>query len=392
MTVRRRTLGLQLLAALSLIMTIIYFIVPTPEINNTPSIDTSTTTSEINNPTTSETKKPRVKAAFVILARNNNLDGVRQSVRQMEDCFNRKFNYPYVFLNDDDFTEEFKDLTTSLTKAKTFYGKIDESQWGFPSWIDQDRAAETRKKMANIIYGDSISYRHMCRYQSGFFFRHPLLDDFEYYWRVEPDINYYCDIDYDVFQMMKDNDYQYGWTMSLTEYHETIPTLWKTTQEFMEKYPEHIVNGKDSLKQFLTDNNFEDYNGCHFWSNFEIGSLNFLRSQKYMDYFEYLDKAGGFFYERWGDAPVHSLAVGLMLRKDQVHFFNDIGYFHNPLLHCPVERYLNKNCHCNSDNNFDWDGWSCATRYKKVDPNFIWGEETYRMKTQPYRLNSSAVH
>lgn len=88
--------------------------------------------------------------------------------------------------------------------------------------------------------------------------------------RVEPDINYYCDIDYDVFQMMKDNDYQYGWTLSLTEYAETIPTLWQTTQEFMEKHPEHIVNGKDSLKQFLTDNDFVDYNGCHFWSNFEV--------------------------------------------------------------------------------------------------------------------------
>lgn len=71
-----------------------------------------------------------------------------------------------------------------------------------------------------------------------------------------------------------------------------------------------------------------------------------------MDYFEHLDKAGGFFYERWGDAPVHSLAVALMLRKDQVYFFNDIGYFHNPLTHCPTERYLHKNCHCNADSNF----------------------------------------
>lgn len=159
MSVRRKTLGLQILAALSLIMTIVYFIIPTPVINknNTPLTETSTTTSEI--------KKSRVKAAFVILARNSNLDGVRQSIRQMEDRFNRKFNYPYVFLNDDDFTEEFKELTSSLTKADTFYGKIDESQWSFPSWIDQGRAEETRIRMAkqNIIYGDSISYRHMCR-------------------------------------------------------------------------------------------------------------------------------------------------------------------------------------------------------------------------------------
>lgn len=30
------------------------------------------------------------------------------------------------------------------------------------------------------------------------------------YRRVEPDVDYYCDIDYDVFQMMKDNGFKYG--------------------------------------------------------------------------------------------------------------------------------------------------------------------------------------
>jgi hypothetical protein len=48
------------------------------------------------------------------------------------------------------------------------------------------------------------------RFQSGFFFRHPLLDPYEYYWRIEPDVNFYCDVDYDVFQMMKDNKFKYG--------------------------------------------------------------------------------------------------------------------------------------------------------------------------------------
>ncbi|CAO3590739.1 unnamed protein product [Absidia cylindrospora] len=305
----------------------------------------------------------------------------------MEDRFNKNFNYPYVFLNNDEFTDEFKELTGSMTKSRTLYGKIDPEHWGFPSFIDQERAAETRKNMAHIIYGDSESYRHMCRYQSGFFYRHPLLDEFEYYWRVEPDINYYCDVEYDVFQMMKDNDYKYGWTLSLTEYQETIPTLWKTTQDFMRKYPEHLTNGPSSLRGWLTDDNYENYNGCHFWSNFEVGSLDFLRSKQYMDYFNHLDHAGGFFYERWGDAPVHSLAVAMMLPKEQVHFFNDIGYFHNPLTHCPTERYLQRNCHCAAENNFDWTDWSCATRYKRLDPDFVW-DEKHTMKRPPLSVFS----
>ena len=35
------------------------------------------------------------------------------------------------------------------------------------------------------------------------------------------------------------------------------------------------------------------------WSNFEIGDLNFWRSEAYMKFFEHLDEAGGFYYERW---------------------------------------------------------------------------------------------
>lgn len=55
---------------------------------------------------------------------------------------------------------------------------------------------------------------------------------------------------------------------------------------------------------------------------------------------------------RWGDAPVHSIAVGLFLNKSEVHFFNDVGYKHYPFMHCPVARELQKKCHCNSEENF----------------------------------------
>ena len=33
------------------------------------------------------------------------------------------------------------------------------------------------------------------------------------------------------------------------------------------------------------------------WSNFEIASMDFWRSEAYSQYFEYLDSKGGFYYE-----------------------------------------------------------------------------------------------
>ena len=37
-----------------------------------------------------------------------------------------------------------------------------------------------------------------------------------------------------------------------------------------------------------------------------------------MKFFEHLDKKGGFYYERWGDAPVHSIGAALFAKKEQI--------------------------------------------------------------------------
>ena len=50
----------------------------------------------------------RANATFVILCRNSDLGGTIQSIREIEDRFNWRYRYPYVLLNEEEFTEEFK--------------------------------------------------------------------------------------------------------------------------------------------------------------------------------------------------------------------------------------------------------------------------------------------
>ncbi|KXS95476.1 hypothetical protein AC578_6866 [Pseudocercospora eumusae] len=312
---------------------------------------------------------PRMNATFVTLARNSDVWEISRSIRQVEDRFNRNYNYDWVFLNDAEFDDTFKKVTTALTSGNARYGKIDEQHWGFPEWIDQEKAKKVREDMheRKIIYGDSISYRHMCRYESGFFFRHPLMLEYEWYWRVEPSIELYCDVAYDPFKMMAEKKKKYSFVISLYEYVETIPTLWDSVKKFMKQHPEHIAEG--NAMEWLSDDGGETYNHCHFWSNFEIGNLEWLRSKAYLEYFDLLDKDGGFFYERWGDAPVHSIAAALMLKKEEIHFFNDIAYYHVPFTHCPTgeQTRLDHKCHCNPKDNFDWNGYSCTKRWYDVN-------------------------
>ncbi|KAF9246499.1 glycosyltransferase family 15 protein [Melanogaster broomeanus] len=277
------------------------------------------------------TSQPRrANATLMILARNNDLDGVIKSMEQMEVQFNRKFKYPWVLLNEVEFTADFKRQAniTVLTDVPVSFGLIPHDHWFQPEWIDEDLAREGRDRLVrqNIIYGGSVSYRNMCRFNSGFFFRHELLQPYKWYWRVEPDVRYFCELDYDPFLFMEEKNKLYGFTISMPEWEPTIPTLWSSIKEFIAENPQYLH--PDNSMDFISDNAGDTFNLCHFWSNFEIADMDFWRSEAYMKYFEFLESKGGFYYEvrpwsmsaaltkltlfvtikRWGDAPIHILS------------------------------------------------------------------------------------
>ncbi|KAI9720987.1 MAG: alpha-1,2-mannosyltransferase (Kre5) [Chrysothrix sp. TS-e1954] len=319
-----------------------------------------------------DTSTPRANATFVVLARNKELDGVIESIKSVERHFNRWYHYPYVFLNDGDFNSTFKDTIMNYTSAPVEFGKISPDMWGYPSWANKDQAREGIRQQgdAAIMYGGMESYHHMCRFYSGFFYKHELLQKYEWYWRVEPEIKYFCDITYDPFLEMARTNKTYGFTIAVKELKETVPNIFRyasaykrmnnlTSKGLWEMFtdrpiedenfwPENDPRYKKSLPKEeedepgtlpeIDDESMESevYNMCHFWSNFEIARLDWFRSKEYEDFFNIMDRSGGFWMERWGDAPIHSLAAGALLSPKEVHYFRDIGYRHTTIQHCPA--------------------------------------------------------
>ncbi|KAK2466906.1 hypothetical protein APHAL10511_001164 [Amanita phalloides] len=309
----------------------------------------------------------RANATLVFLCRNSDVNEAASSVQQMEDRFNKYYGYPWIFLNDEPFTNEFKQRLSVLTDAPVSFGQIPKDHWIQPDWIDEDRARRGRLQLLSqgIIYAGSVPYRNMCRFNSGFFFKHELLQQYRYYWRVEPGVQFFCDVNYDPFVFMEENDKIYGFTISLVEWEPTIVTLWATVKEFIALHPEYVQ--KDNSLSYLSNNGGDSYNLCHYWSNFEIADMDFWRGEAYQKFFEYLDSKGGFYYERWGDAPVHSIAASLFARKDQVHFFRDIGYKHEFFQHCPSGKtWTRGRCSCNPNDSFDYAPNSCIKNYEAM--------------------------
>ncbi|XP_006456474.1 hypothetical protein AGABI2DRAFT_211452 [Agaricus bisporus var. bisporus H97] len=308
----------------------------------------------------------KANATFVILCRNSDLDGTIRSIREIEDRFNGRHGYPYVLLNEVPFTEEFQMRITVLTSAKVEFGLIPRDHWYQPDWIDEERATTSRDKMvaSGIIYGGSVSYRNMCRFNSGFFYQHPLMQKYRWYWRIEPDVHFHCDVNVDPFLFMEDNNKTYSFTITMYEFEATIPSLWGHVHDFIKEHPQYIA--EDNAFGFMNKEG-DTYNLCHFWSNFEIADMDFWRSEAYSAFFDYLDSKGGFYYERWGDAPVHSIGAALFLPRSKIHFWDEIGYEHNPYKHCPKlgNNWEKGKCSCNPSTSFDHDGYSCMSKWDR---------------------------
>lgn len=88
------------------------------------------------------------------------------TLKEFEATFNSKFHYPYVIVNDEPFTQEFMNVVRRAAPYSAFsFGLIPVDHWSYPAWINTTRADELRQKMADdgVLYGGSLSYRHMCR-------------------------------------------------------------------------------------------------------------------------------------------------------------------------------------------------------------------------------------
>lgn len=59
---------------------------------------------------------------------------------------------------------------------------------------------------------------------------------------------------------------------------------------------------------------------------------------------------------------MHSIAAALFAKKEQIHFFDDIGYEHNPYIHCPKGPGLWKqnHCACNPERSFGTSPFLCT--------------------------------
>ncbi|KAK3366772.1 nucleotide-diphospho-sugar transferase [Lasiosphaeria ovina] len=151
---------------------------------------------------------------------------------------------------------------------------------------------------------------------------------YKWYWRLEPGVSFTCAIPYD--QMARYGK-TYGSTIALWEEPNTCPGLFRAVDDFRVRkhLPATAMWKADPgwLRLKHHDRTGDKWNLCRYWSNFEIADLDFFSAASCTGNCSSTSTA-----TRFGDEPVHSLAVHLLLEPSQVHHFADNAYHHEP---CP---------------------------------------------------------
>ena len=247
----------------------------------------------------------QMKAAIYYLVQPRRIEQLMTSLQSLDTYFNDRFHYPVIIFHENNFTNEHERQVRNATKSELYFQTV---TFTLPDCIT--------RPVPGMRW--SVGYRHMCQFQSKLIYEQPLVENLDFIWRLDDDSFILSEIKYDIFKFMSDHDLVYGYNIVTKDSMGKVTNLWKNATFFIKQYN-------------ITTEFFDKWrNGAMFYNNFEISSMKlwFSKSYMYQVYINIIDRAGGIYYHRWGDAPIKSIAVAMFVPLNKTHCFRDFKYKH----------------------------------------------------------------
>ena len=258
---------------------------------------------------------PPMKAAIVYLVRfsERDIQDFEKSLKQLKEFFLDEFDYPVLAFHEADLDDATKRKIIRETGVNVQFELIKFEVPKFLSHLDIPERLPPS--------GATMGYRHMCRFFSGMIFRQPVICKYDWFWRLDTDSFLLEKINYDVFKFMDDNNFEYGYNRICRD------------------QPLVVVGLGEAAKKYLKDNNITP-NFLHkferegvwdrftYFTNFAIAKVSFWRRKDVDAFFNFIDRNGWIYTRRWGDAPLHLIAISTFMKENKTHCFNDIAYKH----------------------------------------------------------------
>jgi len=262
------------------------------------------------------------KALIYYLIHRPAMRSLRKSIRALHRNFNRRYGYPIVVFVEPDLDNVpdrrlIADMVPAENDSSSTFIYVQVVRFQIPDYVN----ASLVPPMAGFgARKRTIGYRHMCRFHAGGVYEQPIMrsSGLEYGWRLDDDSLIRRPINYDVFRVMRDAGYQYGYRRINKGWSPVDYALWDAVERY--------VNATPSLS--ATFYRQWPKNAARYFNNFEVSDLRVWMSPQYRDYFNFVDRLGGIYYYKWGDAAIKTIAVTLFIPPDRTHRFTGISYAH----------------------------------------------------------------
>lgn len=168
--------------------------------------------------------------------------------------------------------------------------------------------------------GFSIGYRSMCRFFSGAVFGLPILQKYSYLLRLDTDSYFIKGAEIPLFKWANQNGVKYGYIKSAIQWDHP-----KVSENFKRNVLKILFNMRLSyfLRSLLVPSE------RMYYTNFEIMYLPFFTSNDWQQFYQEIDKTGGFYLQRWGDAIFRYMGVTSMSsRKERAGIPSGFIYKH----------------------------------------------------------------
>lgn len=277
------------------------------------------------------------KCAIFILTQNTELKRqyLKTTLYFLFRNFNKRFSYPVIILHEGDYDsrgqEEILKSVRSNFRYLINFKEIDKNDFCVPDHIDREKV-DKLVALQPVPYWRNVQYRSMCYFWVKNFFKYT--KGYDYVMRLDDDSLIEEPVVDDFFEIMKSKDLVYMSNIihidcgicnyGMKEMFEGIfPDLkdkigtslfskaqLKSNSDVFQKFKDvySIMNGGKQYdkEEFDLDMPFMYYN------NFFVSSTKFWEREDVKEAIDKIDKHGGIFYYRYGDAPIHTILVTLL--------------------------------------------------------------------------------
>ncbi len=293
---------------------------------------------------------------FVYLAQNTQKDPqwgrdsrtmLELSLDKLYENYNDKFRQSIIVFHEGDYTEADQEQVIKGRPEISFQ----EVEFKVPDFLDKSKIPDRWVSSAGSAYGEwGMGHRHMCRFYTLQLF--DIASDLGFDWvcRFDDDSVLHSPIDYDIFEYMERNNFEYGYRVDSREPH-------RLTEGFSDALHAYIRDNKISptfFNEHLWNPDFKDklrnvmyqllsiryplmkdhlkvkgtYDNWGYFNNFFISKLSFWKSERVQHFLHHFDQMGASHIYRWNDLVMQSAAVQIFMEKEKVHKFDDWTYEH----------------------------------------------------------------